>query len=93
MTHVLCRRDRAEIGQPKLLCCKPITRRNTLDWCEQCRARLPLWPQLDRVEGEEILRDLRYGTPDDGGTAAEREVLPPRGLVILDHDRAALEAA
>lgn len=45
---VLCRRDLAEIGEARRYCAKPIddtTRsRNPLEWCADCRARLPIWP-------------------------------------------------
>jgi len=41
---VLCRRDLADFGQPAKYCCKPVEVRNALGWCEEDRARLPLWP-------------------------------------------------
>lgn len=40
---VLCRRDLGPVGE-KVLCAKPITSPNTLDWCLECSKRLPIWP-------------------------------------------------
>ena len=42
--YVLCRRDVAEIGQPKNYCARPIKTRNPLNWCDDCQRRLPIWP-------------------------------------------------
>jgi hypothetical protein len=44
---VLCRRDLADIGQPKKFCAKPIKKRNPLDWCEDCYSRRLIWPGMD----------------------------------------------
>lgn len=41
---VLCRRDLADFGEKSRFCCKPIAKTNIFEWCEECRARLPLWP-------------------------------------------------
>jgi hypothetical protein len=30
-------------------CYEPIQKANSLDWCEGCRKRLPLWPTIDQV--------------------------------------------
>jgi hypothetical protein len=40
---VLCRRDVGPIGELRY-CGKSIGKRNRLNWCEECRARLPYWP-------------------------------------------------
>lgn len=84
MEYTLCRRDRAELGQPHDYCCKSIKTKNALNWCEGCRERLPLWPLLDRREAEEIIRDLRIGMPDDGGAAIKRELLHEHEVVAYD---------
>ena len=44
---VLCRRTLNDHGAPVAYCARPITVANALDWCEGCRARLPLWPGAD----------------------------------------------
>lgn len=46
---VLCRRELQDFGELKKFCSKPISRANDLDWCDECRSRLPFWP-LDRCE-------------------------------------------
>ena len=45
--YVLCRRDLADIGATPVYCAKPIKRQNVLDWCPDCRKRLPFWPPND----------------------------------------------
>lgn len=45
--YVLCRRDRADFGAAPVYCCAPIKTPNVLNWCDDCRARLPLWPASD----------------------------------------------
>lgn len=42
---VLCRRDNAEIGEPKNYCGKPINTKSNLNWCDEHLARVPYWPQ------------------------------------------------
>ena len=58
---VLCRRDVAEIGAGVKYCARSINPRskpNALAWCDQCRARLPLWPEN---ENEEVVHAHREG--------------------------------
>ena len=43
--YILCRRNLADIGAHPNYCCKPINKQNPMDWCEECRVRLPIWPQ------------------------------------------------
>lgn len=42
--YALCRRDRADFGAAPSYCCASIKTPNVLNWCDGCRARLPLWP-------------------------------------------------
>lgn len=44
---VLCRNTVNPIGAPLSYCGRPIKQRNTLDWCDGCRAILPVWPQAE----------------------------------------------
>jgi hypothetical protein len=41
---VLCRRDSSETGAEPKFCARPISKPNDLNWCAECRKRLPLWP-------------------------------------------------
>lgn len=44
--YVLCRRDVGEIGErPRRYCAKAIAQPNDLNWCEEHRRNLPMWPQ------------------------------------------------
>ena len=45
-THavVLCRRDLSDFGAAPRYCSKSIKSRNALNWCPDCRERLPIWP-------------------------------------------------
>jgi len=48
-----CRREIQEDGEPVKTCDKAIRRVNALDWCQDCRARLPFWPADDaKPKGE-----------------------------------------
>jgi hypothetical protein len=40
---VACRRELGNIGDKKY-CCKTISKPNSLDWCDSCLKRLPVWP-------------------------------------------------
>lgn len=84
MEYTLCRRDRAELGQQHDYCCKSIKTKNALNWCDDCRARLPMWPKLERHEAEEILRDLEVGMPVDGGARIKRDLLRDHEVVAYD---------
>lgn len=61
---VLCRRDLADIGQPKRYCAKPIKKQNNLDWCETCYCRIPFWPsghetrevKMEREKSQEAVK-------------------------------------
>lgn len=47
-----CRRETYnERGDVAKVCMKPITKVNALNWCQECRERLPLWPR-DEVKEE-----------------------------------------
>lgn len=43
MAYVLCRRDLAQIGEPKRYCARPIKTKNDLDFCDDCKSRRPFW--------------------------------------------------
>lgn len=90
---VLCRRDLADIGEAPRFCAKPIDARNTLNWCGACRARLPLWPVLDRQEAQEVMRELRVGMPvgDGNSYGLVVDILAPHEVVAYDCARMALE--
>jgi hypothetical protein len=57
---VLCRRDVVEIGERRF-CGKPIKTRHRLNWCDDCLARLPLWPGGDDwADRAAARRNARY---------------------------------
>jgi hypothetical protein len=58
-----CRREIA--GKP---CGRAIARANALDWCPECRSRLPLWP----VVTPEDLRDIQAQDETGRWTNTER---------------------
>lgn len=46
-----CRRRIDKDDGQYIYCGKKIVRVNALDWCPECRKRLPFWP-TDAVQGE-----------------------------------------
>ncbi len=48
---VLCRRDVSDFGQAPKFCAKPIKTPNSSDRCDDCLARLPMWPTDDLLPG------------------------------------------
>lgn len=44
MTHVLCRRETNDFGQPVRYCAKPIKTKNGAELCDDCLSRYPFWP-------------------------------------------------
>ena len=42
---ILCRKTVNDIGEPTKYCSRPIEKQNHLDYCEECRRRIPIWPK------------------------------------------------
>lgn len=70
-----CRREIQKDGEPVKTCDKAIRRVNPLDWCQDCRARLPFWPTGDAPAEKPEHHDAFNHKTREG-----QEHLGPRGI-------------
>ncbi len=78
-----CRREIVE-GSP---CMKKITTPNALNWCADCRARLPLWPADNPCADcgrEADDHDLRGHVPGEPCEFMTKEVSMTEGPAVLE---------
>ena len=74
-----CRRKVTKDGKEDY-CCKPIKTRagNALQWCDECRARLPFWPADDAPAAPTMPQNASPGgLPEQGVSPAIEEPAPP----------------